>query len=127
MIAIEKIFSQEDFDEFARISGDKNPIHVDAAFSAATGFGRNVAHGLLICTVLRGLFDKLLPGAKQLSQEVKFTAPTFANDVMIFEVKFAEENSNNIHLDFLVKRASDKVVTCEGSSVMQLRGFIACK
>ena len=123
LITIEKIFSQEDFDEFARISGDKNPIHVDAAFSAATGFGRNVAHGLLICTVLRGLFDNLIPKAIQVSQEVKFTAPTFANDVMIYQVKRTEKKHNNIHLDFLVKRASDKVVTCEGSTVMQLRGL----
>lgn len=123
LITIEKTFTQEDFDEFARISGDENPIHVDAAFSAATGFGRNVAHGLLICTVLRGLFDKLLPGAKQLSQDVKFTAPTFANELLVFEVKRSEEKLNNIHLDFLVKRASDKVVTCEGSTIMQLRGL----
>lgn len=123
LIIIEKTFSQEDFDEFARISGDKNPIHVDAAFSAATGFGRNVAHGLLICTVLRGLFENLIPKAIQVSQEVKFTAPTFANDVMIYQVKRTEKKHNNIHLDFLVKRASDKVVTCEGSTVMQLRGL----
>ena len=123
LITIEKTFSQEDFDEFARISGDENPIHIDAAFSAATGFGRNVAHGLLICTVLRGLFEKLIPKAIQVSQEVKFTAPTFANDVMIYQVKRTEKKHNNIHLDFLVKRASDKVVTCEGSTVMQLRGL----
>ena len=120
MIRTEKTFSQKDFDEFARISGDKNPIHVDAEFSAATGFGRNVAHGLLICTVLRGLFDDLIPKAIQVSQEVKFSAPTFANEVMIFEVKLTEKKLNNVYFDFFVKRAIDKIVTCEGSTVMQV-------
>ena len=123
MIRTEKMFSQEDFDEFARISGDKNPIHVDAGFSAATGFGRNVAHGLLICTVLRGLFDDLIPKAIQVSQEVKFAAPTFANEVMIFEVELTEKKLNNVHLNFFVKRAIDKVVTCEGSTVMQVEAL----
>ena len=40
--------TQEEFDLFARISGDDNPIHVDPEFSARTRFGRTVSHGMLI-------------------------------------------------------------------------------
>ena len=42
--SIERIFSQVDFDRFARLSGDNNPIHIDPAFSARTPFGQTVAH-----------------------------------------------------------------------------------
>ena len=119
VIEIERTFSQNDFDEFARISGDKNPIHVDAEFSASTGFGRNVAHGLLICTVLRGLCGQLLPNAKQLLQEVKFTAPTFADEVMLFSAEVVENKTNTVRVSLLVKRLIDGIVTCEGQTIMQ--------
>ena len=43
-------FSQADFDRFARLSGDDNPIHVDPRFAARTRFGRTVAHALATCS-----------------------------------------------------------------------------
>ena len=119
LITFEKTFSQADFDEFARISGDKNPIHVDAEFSAATGFGRNVAHGLLICTVLRGLYAKAIPNAVQQSQTVKFSAPTYANEAMLYTVWLKSESDDQVELAFAVKRVEDNVVTCEGECIMQ--------
>jgi len=42
------VFSRAEFDEFARLSGDDNPIHIDPAFAAEPKFGRTVAHGMLI-------------------------------------------------------------------------------
>ncbi len=51
-----RVFRQADFDRFAALSGDDNPIHVDAGFAAKTHFGRTVCHGMLlysaICQVL---------------------------------------------------------------------------
>ena len=39
---VRRTFAQRDFDRFAALSGDDNPIHVDAAFAARTRFGRTV-------------------------------------------------------------------------------------
>ena len=36
---LERTFSPEDVDEFARLSGDHSPLHVDAAYAAQTEFG----------------------------------------------------------------------------------------
>lgn len=83
-VTLEKTFSQSDFDAFADLSGDHNPIHVDPNFSARSRFGRTVSHGLLLCTVLRGLLDDLAPGAPLKSMAVMFPAPTFADDPMVF-------------------------------------------
>ena len=47
------VFTQRQFDEYARLSGDDNPIHVDAAFAAGTRFGRTVAHGMFLFSVLQ--------------------------------------------------------------------------
>jgi 3-hydroxybutyryl-CoA dehydratase len=49
--------SQQVVDLYAELSGDFNPIHVDAEYAAKTPFGRTVAHGPL---VLQSFFDALL-------------------------------------------------------------------
>ncbi|MGE0233740.1 MAG: MaoC/PaaZ C-terminal domain-containing protein [Flavobacteriaceae bacterium] len=72
--------TQEEFDLFARISGDDNPIHVDPAFSARTRFGRTVSHGMLIYSKLWGLIVEAMPHARQASQAMMFPNPCFAGE-----------------------------------------------
>jgi acyl dehydratase len=109
-VCLRRVFSQDDFDRFAALSGDDNPIHVDPAFSAASKFGRTVAHGVLLITVLTGLVDKLRPGAVIAAQDVRFPAPTFAGEEM--EFRCWEEGEG---VAFSVMRLADHVVTCDGS------------
>jgi len=107
-----KVFSQADFDNFARLSGDNNPIHTDPEFSANTRFGRTVAHGLLLCSVLRGLIDRLMPDQRLSEQSVIFPAPTYADEPMNFTVIMASNSTGELELE--VKRLDDGVVTCQG-------------
>ncbi len=44
---------------FAGISGDFNPLHVDAAFAEKTPFGQRVAHGMLGASISTGLAQTL--------------------------------------------------------------------
>ena len=46
--SLSKPLTQAKIDAYARASGDFNPIHVDAAFAAATPFGGTIAHGMLL-------------------------------------------------------------------------------
>lgn len=112
--SVERIFKQSDFDRFARLSGDDNPIHVDAEFSARTRFGRPVAHGLFLCSVLRGLVDQLVPGGRLIEQSVMFPAPTFAGESMLFTVRVQERSESSVECQLETKRVSDGVVTCQG-------------
>ena len=41
-----------DIAAFAELSGDHDPIHVDAAFAAGTAFGAVIAHGALVMGLL---------------------------------------------------------------------------
>lgn len=74
--------TQAEFDAFARISGDDNPIHVDAEFSARTAFGRTVSHGMLIYTKLWGMVRAARPEARIVGQTLMFPNPTFVDDVV---------------------------------------------
>jgi len=41
--------------EFADLSGDHNPLHVDDEFARSTPFGQRVAHGMLAASISTGL------------------------------------------------------------------------
>lgn len=80
--SMERIFSQEDLNRFAMLSGDDNPIHVDPEFSARTKFGKTVVHGMLMYSAICAAIGKWFPdeGLVQLSQELMFPSPTFVNE-----------------------------------------------
>lgn len=74
----------EHVEAFARISGDRNPLHFDAAFAGRTKFGRLVVQGGLTTGLLHALvaMDMPGPGTVFLSQNWKFTAPVFIDDTI---------------------------------------------
>ena len=115
-VSITKVFSQEDFDSFALLSGDDNPIHTDPVFSANTRFGRTVAHGLLLCSVLRGLIDQQAPGGRLSETSLMFPAPTFADEPMQFTAVIITSEKNGVEFELKVKRIADDVVTCQGNA-----------
>ena len=69
---------------FAELSGDRNPLHFDAAFAARTKFGRLVVQGGLTTGLLHALvaMDMPGPGTVFLSQSWKFTAPVYIDDTI---------------------------------------------
>ncbi len=121
-IVLERTLTQDEFDRFARLSGDDNPIHVDSGFSAATRFGRTVAHGMLLNTIFRGLLDRLLPGGRQVSQYLRFPAPTYADEAMRFTVAIQSDDGNTATASMSLVRVRDDVVTCEGHSTIRRGG-----
>src|SRR5690606_41700541 len=45
---VKRVVTQRDFDRFASLSRDDNPIHCDPAFASGTHFGATVAHGMFL-------------------------------------------------------------------------------
>lgn len=113
-ITEQRTFSQADFDAFADLSGDNNPIHVDHEFAAESRFGRTVSHGVLLCSVIRGMIERRLPGSRQLAHTVMYPAPTFADEAMLFEIDIERASDSEHQCAFQVKRVADETVTCEG-------------
>lgn len=87
--------SQDDFNRFARLSGDHNPIHVDPEFSSRTSFGATVSHGMLLFTVLRGLIARHYPDWRMTHQDLKFPAPAYADEALTLEVQLQSEAPDN--------------------------------
>ncbi len=70
-----KVVDDDDVAAFARISGDENPVHLDAAFAEQTRFGRRIVHGMLAASLFSAALA-CLPGLViYLSQDLRFLAP----------------------------------------------------
>jgi acyl dehydratase len=90
--SIRWVLSQEDFDRFAALSGDDNPIHTDPGFSARTRFGRTVAHGMLLYGIVCSVLGSRMPGpgTVQLEQELMFPSPTYAGEEITIQLEVTE-------------------------------------
>lgn len=83
-----RVLLQEDFDRFARLSGDDNPIHCDPVFAARSHFGATVAHGMMLYSCLcKALTEGIGPGVRQVGQTLTFPNPTFAGDRLTVVVR----------------------------------------
>jgi acyl dehydratase len=74
---------------YARITGDRNPLHFDADFAARTRFGRLVAQGGIASGMLNALvaMDMPGPGTVFLSQTLTYKAPTYLGDTLTAEIE----------------------------------------
>lgn len=67
--------------QFAELSGDFNPIHVDAEYAAKSRFKQRIAHGMIVGALIsRALVDGIGRHGIYLSQSMKFVNPVFLDD-----------------------------------------------
>lgn len=88
-------FTYLDVFAFAQISGDFNPIHLDAGFAKQTMFKKPIVHGFLYASMISNIIANDLPGPGSiyLKQVLNFKKPVFYDDVLtatvvIEEIKF---------------------------------------
>jgi 3-hydroxybutyryl-CoA dehydratase len=114
-----RTLTQRDFDRFAELSEDDNPIHVDPAFAAGTRFGRPVSHGMLLYSVLCAALHDSFPGAVQLSQNLMFPTPAFAGEELTLRLEVAEADPGTpgLRLTVDMTKATGETV-CQGETVL---------
>jgi 3-hydroxybutyryl-CoA dehydratase len=69
---------------YAGISGDMNPLHVDAEYAAHSMFKERIAHGMLVAGLISAVLGTQLPGPNSiyLGQDLKFMAPVMIGDTI---------------------------------------------
>ena len=70
--------------QFASVSGDYSPIHMDEQYAKSTTFKKRVVHGMLLASFLSRVDGMYLPGKHALyfSQTVNFRSPCFVDDIV---------------------------------------------
>ncbi len=89
---ISKTITEEVINDFARVTGDFNPVHLDQAYAEKTFFKGRIAHGLFSVGLLSTVLGNILPGhgTIYLSQEAKFLAPVRIGDTITAKVEVIE-------------------------------------
>ncbi len=88
------IVSGEKIDAFAELSGDFNPVHMDAEYAATTPFGRRIAHGALSASLISAILGNDLPGPGAIFVELnmRFRKPAFIDDEITARAEIVEIN-----------------------------------
>ncbi len=84
-----KAIGEQDIQLFAIVSGDNNPVHLDAEFAAGTAFKERIAHGMLSGAVISAAIALELPGPGTiyLGQTMRFRRPVNIGDVITVELE----------------------------------------
>ena len=79
-----KTVTEADIVLFAGVSGDTNPVHLDAETAATTMFGERIAHGMLSAGFISAVLGSKMPGPGTIymSQTLKFKAPVKIGDTV---------------------------------------------
>ena len=115
-------FSQEEVNRFAEVTGDKNPVHLDAEYAAKTMFKRPIMHGFLGGSIFSKVFGTLFPGEGTiyLKQQMSFLRPMFVDTEYeaVFTVKEVIKEKNRAIVETVIKDPSTGDATISGEATV---------
>lgn len=116
------LFTQQDVQVFAQLTGDTNPLHLDPDFAATTPFQRPIMHGMLSASVFARVFGRDFGGSGgiHLSQSLEFVRPMYP-DVHYearFECKSIDTRRHTAEISCLVVDPSTNKTTLRGTGVV---------
>lgn len=119
-IFVEKIkIQQKHLIYFKKITGDKNPIHINKNFAKKFGYSEPVVYGLLTSSFLSKVIGNKIPGPGALwtNCNLSFKKPVFLNDEITIEARLAHisYSTSMIKLIFIVRNQNNEIVL-EGDS-----------
>lgn len=106
---------------FAGLTGDFNPLHMDAEAAKANGFGRTIAHGMLTHSMSTGLRSSIDDWAilAFLETRRRFVGPVFAGDTIRYEAEVLEVRPSASKPDRGIVRVGITVRNQRGDTVQE--------
>lgn len=121
-------FSQEEVNQFAQVTGDKNPVHTDATYAATTIFKRPIMHGMLGASLFSKVFGTLFPGEGTiyLKQSLNFLKPMYVDVAYeaVFTVKEVVKEKNRAIVETVIKDKNTGTICTSGEATVMNTNFI---
>ena len=111
-------------EQFARLSGDRNPVHFDDAFARSIGFDGRIAHGAVTASLLSAVLGMDLPGPGSvfLEQRVRFLLPVKPGDTITAALEVAKVRPDKPIVTLAAKITNQTgAVVADGELVVLLR------
>jgi len=91
-----KQVTEQDVLLFAVVSGDANPVHLDAAYAATTPFGERIAHGMLTGSLVSAALAMKLPGPGTIyvGQSLRFRRAVKLGDTLTVQLTVSEKRDD---------------------------------
>lgn len=117
--------TETDIANFAGVSGDTNPLHLNAEFAATTRFKQRIAHGMLSAAYISTLIGTRLPGpgCLYISQTLRFVAPVRIGDTVIATATVTEIDTarRRVKLSTVCRVGDIVVVEGEAETLLETR------
>ena len=118
-----KTITEYDVYQYAGVTGDFNPVHINEVYAKETFFKKRIAHGMLAGGLISAVLGTRLPGpgSVYLRQELNFTAPVYFGDTVTAKVEIVDINTGKkrITLKTTCTNQDDKMVV-DGEAVISL-------
>lgn len=105
--------TREMVDAFVALSGDDNPLHVDAEYARACGYRDRVVHGLLTSSFCSRLAGMYIPGRRCLLRgvDLEFTRPVYEGDQLTVHGEISHISETVRHVDLKIRIANQEDLT----------------
>ncbi|MBZ5757566.1 MaoC family dehydratase [Pseudomonas sp. S5(2021)] len=120
----EKTVDERDIQLFAAMSGDRNPVHLDAEYAAGTLFKERIAHGMFSGALISAAVACTLPGPGTiyLGQTMKFTRPVKLGDTLVVRLEILEKlPKNRVRVATQVYNQNEEIVVDGEAEVLAPR------
>lgn len=115
---------EADIVNFAGLSGDFNPLHMDAEFMKSSPFGRPIAHGLLgVCLYMHSELDDWALVA-YVGMDRQFRGPIFAGDTLHYEYEVLEKRTSRSRPDRGVVTVGVRLYNQRGELIQEGRDVV---
>jgi 3-oxoacyl-[acyl-carrier protein] reductase len=120
-VTFTRIINAQDVENFAKLSGDRNPLHMNERFAARTHFQRRVVHGMLLANYVSALVGMRCPGPGALwnQQNFRWLSPAFIGDNVTIILKVLHKSTGARALTIQVKATNQ-----EGRLLMEGDGTV---
>lgn len=101
--------SQEQVNAFAAVTGDHNPLHLDAEYAAKTVFKKPIIHGIFGISVFSKILGMTFPGEGTIymKQEISFKRPMYI-DIPYEATATVKEINREKHIAVIETKITDK-------------------
>ncbi len=121
-VSIENTVSEQDVVDFARVSGDYNPLHMDEDYAKTTQFKGRIAHGALSASYISAILGNDLPGPGAVFMELnlKFVRPVRIGDTVVSTAEVIEMVERGCRVRLGVKGEVDGKICMKGDALVMV-------
>jgi 3-hydroxybutyryl-CoA dehydratase len=122
-----KTITEADIVLFAAVTGDTNPMHLNAEYAKDTIFGERIAHGMLAAGLITKVMGTQLPGPGTiyLSQSLRFRRPVRIGDTVTATVEITDLNAEKHRVSLRTVCAVKGEAVLEGEALVTVPSRLA--